>query len=194
MSEPEYVGTRDDVLSHADVSRQNQSEQEALRLRIVELQRALEESVKLQSHYASLLNQYDGGLRLGFGSADAWIARLRTLKQTYTQTDLRMNMSEPNQAIKCPDCGEANVYSRDDADGGHDLKCPDCGAVFGEANLPLAERIYSCGRAFLMVGGYALAMEGDVIRDPEFEGRTWTRETIIQAAKAISAKHQEYSS
>lgn len=37
---------------------------------------ALEESVKLQSHYAGLLNQYDGGQRLVFLDADAWIARL----------------------------------------------------------------------------------------------------------------------
>src|ERR1044071_4528446 len=34
-----------------------------------ELEGALEESVKLQSHYASLLNMYDGGRRLTFPSA-----------------------------------------------------------------------------------------------------------------------------
>jgi len=38
---------------------------------------ALEESLKLQSHYAKLLNQYDGEERRGFGSAEAWIKRLR---------------------------------------------------------------------------------------------------------------------
>lgn len=37
---------------------------------------ALAESVKLQSHYAGLLNMYDGGQRMEFASADAWIARL----------------------------------------------------------------------------------------------------------------------
>lgn len=48
------------------------------------LKLALEESVKLQSHYASLLNDYDGGKRRQFANADAWVERLRetgTLKQ-----------------------------------------------------------------------------------------------------------------
>lgn len=40
------------------------------------LRTALEESVRLQSHYASLLNMHDGGRRIGFTSADDWIARL----------------------------------------------------------------------------------------------------------------------
>ena len=44
-----------------------------------EVRRALEESVKLQSHYASLLNQCDGGARLVFADADAWIARLKEI-------------------------------------------------------------------------------------------------------------------
>lgn len=37
---------------------------------------ALEQSVKLQSHYASLLNMHDGGERLQFPHARDWIARL----------------------------------------------------------------------------------------------------------------------
>ena len=45
-----------------------------------EVRAALEESVKLQSHYAHLLNMYDGGQRRGFASADAWIARIRAVK------------------------------------------------------------------------------------------------------------------
>lgn len=40
---------------------------------------ALEESVKLQSHYATLLNQYDGGERLQFESAQEWMDRLAAL-------------------------------------------------------------------------------------------------------------------
>jgi hypothetical protein len=44
------------------------------------LRDALEESVKLQSHYAVLLNAYDGGLRLAFESADDWIARLKEVQ------------------------------------------------------------------------------------------------------------------
>lgn len=42
-----------------------------------ELYHALEESVKLQSHYASLLNMYDGGQRLQFKDAKDWLVRLR---------------------------------------------------------------------------------------------------------------------
>jgi hypothetical protein len=41
---------------------------------------ALEESVKLQSHYAALLNQYDGGNRRGFASSQAWIDRIAGLR------------------------------------------------------------------------------------------------------------------
>lgn len=48
---------------------------EAVKL-IVRLITALEESVRLQSHYAGILNGYDGGSRLQFADADEWIARL----------------------------------------------------------------------------------------------------------------------
>ena len=37
---------------------------------------ALEESVKLQAHYAKLLNQYDGGERLAFENAQEWLDRM----------------------------------------------------------------------------------------------------------------------
>lgn len=47
---------------------------------IDELRAALEESVKLQSHYAGLLNEYDGGFRRQFATADEWIQRLRECK------------------------------------------------------------------------------------------------------------------
>lgn len=43
---------------------------------IAQLWRALEESVKLQSHYALLLNSHDCGRRMQFASADEWLARL----------------------------------------------------------------------------------------------------------------------
>jgi hypothetical protein len=45
-----------------------------------EIWNALEESVKLQSHYATLLNQHDGGERTTFADAHAWIQRLRDVK------------------------------------------------------------------------------------------------------------------
>jgi len=47
--------------------------------RAVDAETALEESVKLQSHYAGLLNQWDGGQRMPFDNADSWIKRLRQL-------------------------------------------------------------------------------------------------------------------
>lgn len=45
-----------------------------------EVYAALETSVRLQSHYAFLLNQYDGGRRLTFASAAEWIERLRAVR------------------------------------------------------------------------------------------------------------------
>ncbi len=43
------------------------------------LSKGLAELVKLQAHYATLLNGYDGGKRMTFESADAWLARLDEL-------------------------------------------------------------------------------------------------------------------
>jgi hypothetical protein len=43
------------------------------------LRLALSESVKLQSHYAELLNMHDNGRRMRFASADEWIERLSKL-------------------------------------------------------------------------------------------------------------------
>lgn len=43
------------------------------------LQIALAESVKLQAHYASLLNMWDGGQRMVFADSSAWIARLKEI-------------------------------------------------------------------------------------------------------------------
>ena len=42
-----------------------------------ELMLALIASVKLQSHYAMILNGYDGGERMQFSSVAAWIERLK---------------------------------------------------------------------------------------------------------------------
>lgn len=44
------------------------------------LENALRESVKIQSHYASLLNTYDGGKRIVFSDAEEWMERLDKLK------------------------------------------------------------------------------------------------------------------
>ena len=45
------------------------------------LEKALEKSVELQSHYAWLLNTYDGGKRMQFKTAQSWIDRLNKLAQ-----------------------------------------------------------------------------------------------------------------
>ena len=50
---------------------------EALRARVAKLEAALEQSVELQSHYAELLNMHDGGQRLTFANAEAWLDRLK---------------------------------------------------------------------------------------------------------------------
>lgn len=46
-----------------------------------ELVIALQKSLELQSHYAKLLNQYDGGDRKTFDSPESWIERLREVKE-----------------------------------------------------------------------------------------------------------------
>jgi hypothetical protein len=46
-----------------------------------EVWEALEQSVKLQSHYAELLNMHDGGQRMPFADANAWLHRLRKLEK-----------------------------------------------------------------------------------------------------------------
>jgi hypothetical protein len=43
------------------------------------LRKGLNESVKLQSFYAQLLNDYDGGKRRGFETGEVWIARLKEI-------------------------------------------------------------------------------------------------------------------
>lgn len=44
-----------------------------------ELEHALQESVKLQAHYAELLNMHDGGQRIIFRNVNEFLARLRKL-------------------------------------------------------------------------------------------------------------------
>jgi len=48
---------------------------------VEELKEALVESVKLQSHYAQLLNMYDGGQRIVFKNAREWLERLSEMKK-----------------------------------------------------------------------------------------------------------------
>ena len=46
-----------------------------------ELWYALEQSVKLQAHYAELLNMHDGGQRMIFKTPEEWLKRLRFLEK-----------------------------------------------------------------------------------------------------------------
>jgi hypothetical protein len=52
------------------------AQREDLECRNKKLTAALEESLKLQSHYAKLLNFYDNGQRREFNSSAEWLARL----------------------------------------------------------------------------------------------------------------------
>lgn len=53
---------------------------------IEDLVRALDASVRLQSHYANLLNQWDGGERRCFQDGAEWIARLRSMEEKKGRT------------------------------------------------------------------------------------------------------------
>jgi hypothetical protein len=61
-----------------DLAEQRQLDRGA---QLSELSAALEESVKLQAHYAKLLNMHDGGERMIFPTVESWLARLRRLRQ-----------------------------------------------------------------------------------------------------------------
>lgn len=43
---------------------------------VAKLRSGLEESLKLQSHYAELLNMYDHGERMQFDTVEDWLERL----------------------------------------------------------------------------------------------------------------------
>lgn len=60
----------------AQLSQDSTGRSEANARLIAALRTALEESVKLQSHYALLLNMHDSGERLQFSSPEKWIERL----------------------------------------------------------------------------------------------------------------------
>lgn len=71
------------------------AELERLKRQNAELLAALDESVRLQSHYALLLNQYDGGARLAFGGADAWLQRLDTIDHITNQPETAPDRNTP---------------------------------------------------------------------------------------------------
>jgi hypothetical protein len=58
----------------------------------------LEQSVKLQSHYATLLNMHDGGTRMVFAHCGEWLARLRQLERTEDTASPPATTSTPELA------------------------------------------------------------------------------------------------
>lgn len=90
LSNEELVSYRDDALEFygkketaaGGQSLQAASDELFLRLgRGKELEHALAESVKLQSHYAKLLNMYDGGQRTCFKDSEEWLTRLKAMQE-----------------------------------------------------------------------------------------------------------------
>lgn len=76
---------------------------EALATRVEAIEKALTESVGLQSHYAECLNMMDGGQRLTFDTVDAWLERLERLA-------LRTHRFEAGLGQDyCIRCGEAEL-------------------------------------------------------------------------------------
>ena len=67
----------DNVGKMLERARGSKKATEVMLKKIGDLTIALEESVYLQSFYALQLNMLDGGGRVGFKDADAWMARLR---------------------------------------------------------------------------------------------------------------------
>lgn len=77
-----YNVLKNAVVANADRILTDSTPLKAFLTRHREMEAALAESVKLQSHYADLLNMYDGGKRMTFANADEWIARMALLKGT----------------------------------------------------------------------------------------------------------------
>jgi hypothetical protein len=71
--------TQEPLMSNECDDREADDQPEKEQPIISRLRHALGESVKLQSHYAGLLNYYDGGKRMQFADVDAWMARLNEL-------------------------------------------------------------------------------------------------------------------
>jgi hypothetical protein len=79
---------------------------------------ALEESLKLQSHYATLLNQHDGGERMVFADVNAWIKRLRDCKKC-DHTNVVRGVDVPRvygswRTQVCVDCGAFRTHGHND--------------------------------------------------------------------------------
>lgn len=74
---------RDNLMKPSELVREVQEQNRVLTV-------ALATSLRLQSHYAKLLNQHDGGLRLEFKTIDEWLDRLESYLQA-NETDNKTN-------------------------------------------------------------------------------------------------------
>lgn len=108
------------------------------------LMAALCEAVKLQSHYAGLLNIYDGGKRIIFQNAGEFLLRLASLKSIASNIELAnawtgMNLAAPGaektvEAVyeccsdNCPWRGPRSETAHPKHDPDH-LVCPECHEV-----------------------------------------------------------------
>lgn len=74
---------------------------------IIEAERykaALAESLKLQSHYAGLLNQYDGGKRIQFSGVEQWLERLKTVSDVKPYSKDCLAHDIPGASCQKPNC------------------------------------------------------------------------------------------
>ena len=65
-----------------------------------ELRRALKRSLRLQAHYAMLLNMYDGGQRMIFTEIDQWLARLREVDERVRMAAATARVASDPQAVQ----------------------------------------------------------------------------------------------
>jgi len=73
---------RTDLTAEVEATRVMESRFIIEQVKVKKLRDALEQSVKLQSHYAGILNEYDNGRRIKFNTAQEWIDRLEVIADT----------------------------------------------------------------------------------------------------------------
>ncbi|MGD0278086.1 MAG: hypothetical protein ABSC11_02140 [Smithella sp.] len=115
--------------------------------RIETLEIALSESLKLQSHYAELLNMHDGGKRIGFKTIEEWINRLEKVREI-TREHIKRNYELNGYQMEmlfierlCPDCGFSGFLGGPEGGCSQNIKCGNCGNKFNICPPFFAERI-----------------------------------------------------
>jgi len=92
--------------------------------------RAIDESVKLQAHYATLLNQHDGGKRTVFASTEEWLARLDEVDEVAAAAAFVWHRAPPCR--RCSECVGCDHHWLDNGDfedeGDPEYQCKHCPA------------------------------------------------------------------